>query len=1125
MAMKRLMSMLAIIIAAMTIAPVIPASPEDARAADITVHISTFSDGNVAKTVAFSFPNNDRSLSISIPNGARVISATMNVTGLPKVDGGPDYPENITVDVGNDGAIEYAFQGKGYGQMGYQTLFSNGAPYQNVSLPQNGGTNATPSIRLPKNATVTSAVMNISGGGMLKPAGKILLCIADDISVHQALQTRLLTFPDVVQVDMVVASSATPTLATLKQYDSVLVGSNNPFSDPATLGNNLADYVDGGGGVVMDLWSHCGIYALGGRFVSGDYCAISSAATYVSGTQNMGTVHVPGHSILTGVSSLSVKYYITSNSITSGAVRVADFANNCPMLATKSIKGIDRADFGFPMNPSYWSPAVDGLNLIHNALCYVGRGITNCSLDVGNDGSFEYRNTALNTSESIPDVAAQFNSYLTKAQPNGTDAYGNEYVDVPIALSSNLSGTLQLDKLSISYRHTTTVDPNPTSGNLAEGFNAVIPKIYNMKSTNITVAVFSNHTGKVKISNINIDYTPPVHPAIIESRTPEDIVVMMDENSTMEFCITARDPYEYPMNTTWTVNNKVVLKNLFNLSWFADFDANGTYNVTVSVDNELQKVATSWMVIVRNTNRKPVIDSFNPEKKFEMDENTSAVFEVSASDPDGDALAYTWYVDSKRVSTEADPYEYKTTYASAGKHEVKVNIVDALGASTILSWNVTVKEINAVPIIADSSPSVDEVTMTENSTKKFSIIDQSPDGDKQFIQWSLDGNNTGITGRSYNYSADFDAAGSHVLQAEVTDGKLSEKRIWNVVVTDVNRAPRAVISSPAAQAEFLLGSDIVLDGTTSADPDGDPLSMTWSEGTKVLGTGATLTVRLAKGRHLILLGVDDGRKSGAATSQVEIFVRYIDFKAKVSTNVETPTEGRKVAFSAVITNKGDATIGELPVSFRVDGQEVSSTTIEGIEPDSEFTLEFQWKAVKGDHKLEVSVNNQNFSKTITVAKKPAAGAATDSMLPLAAVAIVVVIALAAGAIMFAGRRKRAAHPQAPQQRVAQRPQAAVAYTPARQAARGPSARPPPIPTPTRPPGRAPAIAPHAPAMTEDAKALDAIQNTERMLQEAEKVGLDTAKARQSFKIARNFYEMGKYQRAMLYCKTAEDNIE
>jgi hypothetical protein len=39
-------------------------------------------------------------------------------------------------------------------------------------------------------------------------------------------------------------------------------------------------------------------------------------------------------------------------------------------------------------------------------------------------------------------------------------------------------------------------------------------------------------------------------------------------------------------------------------------------------------------VIVRNVNRKPIIDSFSPEKTYEMDENSSASFEVSASDPD-----------------------------------------------------------------------------------------------------------------------------------------------------------------------------------------------------------------------------------------------------------------------------------------------------------------------------------------------------------------------------------------------------------------------------------------------------------------------------------------------------------
>ena len=61
-------------------------------------------------------------------------------------------------------------------------------------------------------------------------------------------------------------------------------------------------------------------------------------------------------------------------------------------------------------------------------------------------------------------------------------------------------------------------------------------------------------------------------------------------------------------------------------------------------------------------------------------------------------------------------------------------------------------------------------------------------------------------------------------------------------------------------------------------------------------------------------------------------------------------------------------------------------------------------------------------------------------------------------------------------------------------------------------------------MSGEAMALEAIKNTEDMLLQAEKVGLDTAKARQSFKIAKNFYEMSNYQKVMQYCKTAEDNI-
>jgi hypothetical protein len=437
-------------------------------------------------------------------------------------------------------------------------------------------------------------------------------------------------------------------------------------------------------------------------------------------------------------------------------------------------------------------------------------------------------------------------------------------------------------------------------------------------------------------------------------------------------------------------------------------------------------------------------------------------------------------------------------------------------------------------MITDSSPPGDDATMNENSSKKFSIVDLSPDGDKQFVQWSLDGNNTGVTGRSYNYSADFDSAGTHVIQADVSDGKLSEKRVWTVMVQDVNRAPVTVIASPTAKAEFMLGTDITLDGSTSSDPDGDALSMSWSESGKPLGTGKTLSVKLAKGTHLITLGVDDGKKNGIATATVQIFVRYLDFKATLTTDVATPTEGKNVVVTAKLTNKGDGSIDELPVSFRVDGTEVSTTTIESIEPDAEFPLEFQWKAVKGDHKLEVSVNNQNFSKTVTVAKKPAAAAPVGGdMTMLIALAVIVVVALAAGAVTMARRRRKPAALPEGRNRVAELPEEPVAYEPipkAKAAQRAPpSRRLRPAPASAAPSASArasTASAPShpAPGMNEEANAREAIDNLERILEDAEKAGLDVAKARQSLKIARNFFDMRKYQKAMHYCKMTEDQL-
>ena len=77
----------------------------------------------------------------------------------------------------------------------------------------------------------------------------VLIVYSDDGPPTQ-LQSEILAEPNVTAVDLFDGQAGTPTLAQLQQYQIVVPYSNFPFLDADTLGNNLADYVDGGGVVV-----------------------------------------------------------------------------------------------------------------------------------------------------------------------------------------------------------------------------------------------------------------------------------------------------------------------------------------------------------------------------------------------------------------------------------------------------------------------------------------------------------------------------------------------------------------------------------------------------------------------------------------------------------------------------------------------------------------------------------------------------------------------------------------------------------------------------------------------------------------------------------------------------------
>jgi hypothetical protein len=182
---------------------------------------------------------------------------------------------------------------------------------------------------------LSAALMLILGIGVHAPeAGAINVGIVNaDIypPTSELMATGLFT-------SVTALGNITPTLAVLNSYDAILSYSNNPYANPTGLGNVLADYVDGGGGLVLATYSFSSSWTVGGRITTSGYSPLIIASTGdVSGTL---TAVVPGDPIFAGVNLAGLTYFHNYNfahpGLDAGATLLAKDASNYNMIARNS---------------------------------------------------------------------------------------------------------------------------------------------------------------------------------------------------------------------------------------------------------------------------------------------------------------------------------------------------------------------------------------------------------------------------------------------------------------------------------------------------------------------------------------------------------------------------------------------------------------------------------------------------------------------------------------------------------------------------------------------------------------------------------------------------------------------
>ncbi len=248
----------------------------------------------------------------------------------------------------------------------------------NVTVSPGDSINKTLTFSNQGTDTVNFSVGSTGGGGAT--GKKIALMDASTNGSWQDIQQKLQQLGYFSTIDHYSIYQSTPSLRTLEGYDAVLVWTGwNGFSDYVQMGNNLADYVDAGGGLVLAslaVGSSNSGWAPGGRFSSGVYYVIEPTGTSLA-TRTMGTIYDPSHPILKNVTSLRTNSdYAPTGGISAGSQRIVDWNDGKVLAATKIINGHRRVDLGLfpPSSDVYsgsWVSSTDGAELIANALLWV----------------------------------------------------------------------------------------------------------------------------------------------------------------------------------------------------------------------------------------------------------------------------------------------------------------------------------------------------------------------------------------------------------------------------------------------------------------------------------------------------------------------------------------------------------------------------------------------------------------------------------------------------------------------------------------------------------------------------------------------------------------------------------
>jgi hypothetical protein len=196
-------------------------------------------------------------------------------------------------------------------------------------------------------------------------------------------------------------------------------------------------------------------------------------------------------------------------------------------------------------------------------------------------------------------------------------------------------------------------------------------------------------------------------------------------------------------------------------------DFYGQTSITVTARDPGGRDATATVRFAFTpVNDPPRVLSQDPVGRQSVNEGKSIVFTVTAEDPEGSAVTYSWSVDGFPVTEPLPRHEFAANYSSQGSHLVSVAVSDG-SLATWANWTLDVVNVNRPPTVQLSRPRPGQ-SFEQGGNVVFEAVATDPDGEQPLVTWSVDGK---VVGSGTAFTTSSLKVGKHRLLAVATDAQ------------------------------------------------------------------------------------------------------------------------------------------------------------------------------------------------------------------------------------------------------------------------------------------------------------------------------------------------------------------